>query len=77
MLYIYEPLGLIRPNMENVSLLKTRYSTNARYATVMANTTEVNNTPVTSEEKNSSNRYPLITITRAATSHETIYKRQP
>ena len=55
--------------------LKMRYPTNTMYAAAKADTTQVNKSPLPSEEKKSSKRYPLITITKAATSHETSYKQ--
>lgn len=66
-----------RPNnFEKVMPRDIRYMINATYAAVKAATTEVNNNPLTSEEKNSTRRYPLMTITKAATSHDTVCQKE-
>lgn len=46
-----------------------RYIRNATYAVVLALTRKPNKSPLTSEMTKSSNRYPLINITSAATVH--------
>lgn len=66
-----------RPNnFEKVMPRDIRYMINATYAAVKAATTEVINPPLTSEEKNSTRRYPLMTITKAATSHDTVCQKE-
>lgn len=49
-----------------------RYMINATYAAVLKQTTKPNRIPLTSEMKKSSKRYPLMTITSAATVHATL-----
>ena len=59
--------------LEKVMLRDIRYIINATYAAVKADTAHPKNNPFTSEEKNSSRRYPpLITISKAATGHDAI-----
>lgn len=59
--------------LEKVMPLATRYTMKQTYAAVNMHTTDVKITPLPSEEKKSTKRYPLITITKAATSHDIIY----
>lgn len=61
--------------MEKVMHRAIRYTINPTYPAVKTEMVEVSTTPLISEEKKSTKRYPLITITRAATSHETAYKK--
>lgn len=49
--------------------MKAKYANNAPRQTVRPN-----NSPLTSDVKKSSNTYPLITITRAATVQTILYK---
>jgi len=58
--------------VEKLILLQTRYMINKEYAAAKTHTTEPNSNPRTSEEKKSSIKYPLITITRTATSHDIV-----
>lgn len=53
-------------------LCETRYIINATYAAVQVKTESPKISPSTSEMMKSSNRYPLITITSAATVHATL-----
>ena len=55
----------------------TRYAIKATYAAVKTNTTDVSITPLTSDEKKSTKRYPFINMIKAATSHEIICKKKP
>lgn len=70
-------LDLLERNQdEKVRPLQIRYMINAIYATVTAHITEPNNHPVASSDKKSTIRYPLITITRAATSQASVCKQK-
>ena len=62
---------------EKLILLQTRYMINKAYAAAKTHTTEPSSNPRTSEEKKSSMRYPLIMITRIATSHDIVCKQKP
>lgn len=59
--------------LEKLKFLVTRYAMKAMYAAAKVVTTLVKNTLLDSEEKKSTIRYPLIKITRAATSHDAVY----
>lgn len=54
---------------ESALQCEIRYIINATYAVVTMQTTKPNSSPLTSEMKKSSNRYPFISITNAATNH--------
>lgn len=54
-------------------LCEMRYTTNPAYAAVAVETSNPINTPLTSERKKWSKRYPLITITSPATVHAALY----
>lgn len=55
-----------------LAFLVTRYTMKQTYAAEKDVTILVNNTPLSSDEKKSTRRYPLIKITRAATIHDTV-----
>ena len=55
----------------------TRYKIKATYRVVPTQIRKPNSTPSTLAMKKSSRRYPLITITRAATVHTTLSKSGP
>lgn len=57
---------------ETETLLQIRYATNAIYAAVKIHSMEPKRSPVASSEKNSTIRYPFITITSAATSQASV-----
>ena len=66
-------LGFVELNQyEKVMLLKTRYMINKTYAAAKAENMQPNTKPLALTEKNSSIRYPLITMTKPVTSHENV-----
>lgn len=60
--------------LEKLISLATRYTMKQTYAAAEVETAAVNKVPLPSERKKSKQRYPLISITRAATNHDMVYK---
>lgn len=70
----YEPkiVLALAHKLEKLTLLVTRYTMKQTYAAEKVVTILMTNTPLNSEEKKSTRRYPFIKITRAATIHDTV-----